>query len=117
LGSEGGAGRALTNAVRASLGAAVAAVLGLAAVGRPVAGIALAAGLLLGAVNGPWIRRSVASSQAFWLASMGRLGVLSLAGVGVGYLLGTDLIWLCVAGLAASQMILATASLWEGLAG
>ncbi len=114
--TDGEAARVLRGAVGGSLLMAALAGGSLSLLGRPAAGAALAAGLLLGAVNGPWIRRSLGTASAFWLASMGRLGALSLAAVGIGFALGTELIWLTVAGVAFSQIILAGASARQGMA-
>jgi hypothetical protein len=48
--------------------------------------------------------------------SLARLAGLSVAGVGIGYLLGVDMIWLVVAGLALAQLALSAAAIREVLA-
>ena len=105
--------RALRNAACACAAAAcLALAVGLAA-GQWRAGVALAAGLLLGAVNGPWARQTLSTGVSFRFLSLGRLAVLSAAGIGAGALLGLDVAWLPVLGLGAAQMALAGAALVE----
>ena len=47
--------------------------------------------------------------------SLGRLAVLSAAGLGIGFLLGSDVAWLVLLGLAAAQVLLAIAAAREML--
>ena len=110
---EGPAAAALRAALRGCLGAAVAAVAISALAGSPRAGIAIAAGLAIGSVNGHLALRSLASDASFRIASLGRLGILSAAGVGVGLLLGTDVVYFTIAGLAVAQLILAGVAAYE----
>jgi hypothetical protein len=78
------------------------------------AGAALAAGLLIGSANGFLAERSLASGS-FRVFSLGRLAALSTAGIGVGFLLGVDVIWLVVMGLALAQVALSAAAIREVL--
>jgi hypothetical protein len=75
--------------------------------GRPLAGAALAAGLILGSAN-PWLaRRSLGMEASFRTASLGRLGVLTAAGLAVGSLLGLQNAPLTIVGLGVAQLLLA----------
>jgi hypothetical protein len=101
------AAQTLQKVLRGSIGAAAASLIVLSVAGVPRAGFALAAGLVLGSINGHLALRSLRSNASFRIASLGRLGALSALGVGVGFLLGTDVVYLTIAGLAAAQLILA----------
>lgn len=105
--------RALRNTVRACWSGALAAGVLFALIGAPRPGLALAAGLFIGSLNGHWAVRSLSSEVSFRLTSMGRLGVLSAAALGVGFLLGPDVVWVAVAGVAAAQLALAGCGLRE----
>jgi hypothetical protein len=83
-----------------------------AVVGHPRAGLALAAGLLVGSANGVLISRSLRAGMPFQAASLGRLGVLSAAGLGIGFLLGLDVVAWTLFGLAAAQLALAAAGVF-----
>lgn len=107
------ANRALRNAAVACALAAVLAISAAATAGQWRAGAALAAGLLLGALNGPWAQRTLNAGISFRFMSLGRLAVLSAAAIGVGAVLGIDVAWLPVLGLGVAQMVLAGAALVE----
>jgi hypothetical protein len=79
------------------------------------AGAALAAGLVIGSANGPLANQSLGLGP-FSMLSLGRLGVLTAAGVGVGMLLGVDVLWLVAVGLALAQVVLAGVAAREILA-
>ncbi len=79
------------------------------------AGAAVAGGLLIGSANGFLADRSLRLG-GFRMFSLGRLAALSIAGVGIGYLLGVDVIWLVVVGLALAQLALSAAAIREILA-
>ena len=76
------------------------------------AGAALAAGLLIGSGNGFLADRSLRLG-AFRMFSLARLAGLSAAGVGTGLLLGVNVIWLVVVGLALAQVALSAAAVRE----
>jgi hypothetical protein len=78
-------------------------------------GAALAAGVMIGSANGLLVDRSLGLG-AFRMFSLARLAGLSTAGVGIGYLLGVDVIWLVVAGLALAQLALSAAAIREVVA-
>ncbi len=108
--------RALRNAVAVSVVSGAVAAFALAVLGRPRAGLALAAGLLIGSVNGYFVARSLGAGVPLHAGSLARLGVLTAAGLAAGFALGTDVAWLALAGLAGSQLALAGASFKEALA-
>ncbi len=107
--------RALRSTVAVSIAFAALALCGLTAWGHTRAGVALAAGLVIGSFNGLWARRTVGSEIPFRAASLGRLAVLTAIGLAVGFALGTDVVWLTLVGLAVAQLILAGAALKEML--
>jgi hypothetical protein len=90
-------------------GAVLAAGAGLA-LGSWRGGVAIALGLLVGSVNGLMARRALGLDVSFRLTSLGRLAVLSVAGLGLGALLGLPYIALVLVGIAAAQLVLAIAA-------
>jgi hypothetical protein len=99
----------LTTAIACAAMALAASATGLA-VGQPRAGLALAIGLLLGSANGFLARLGVGLGGAFLATSMGRLVLLSTVGLGAGVLLGLDVAWWTLVGLAIAQFVLALAA-------
>ena len=108
--------RALRTVVAACWGGALVAVVATAVAGVPRAGLALAAGLVIGSLNGHLAVRALASEVSFRVSSMGRLAMLTAAALGAGFLLGTDVVWLALAGVALTSLVLAGAGLREALA-
>ena len=84
-----------------------AALAGLTVAGRPLAGAALAAGLIIGSANAWLARKSLAIDASFRAASLGRLAVLTAAGLGVGSLFGLQNVPLTIVGLGVAQLLLA----------
>jgi hypothetical protein len=99
--------RALWTAAYICVIAAVICVAGLTLAGQPRIGVALAAGLMIGAASGPLALRSLASGLPYSTVSMTRLMVQSAIALGVGYALGTDVIWIPMLGVAGALAILA----------
>lgn len=86
-------------------------VVALAAIGgHTVTGVAIAAGCLLGSVNGPLARRALASDLGFRSSSLLRLALTTAAGILVGALLGRHEIFFVLVGLGAAQLTLAAVS-------
>jgi hypothetical protein len=98
--------RAVWGAARASLAAAGLSAIALSLIGQPRFGFALAAGLVVGAFSGVLALRTLHSGLPFRMASMARLAIQSALALGVGYMLGLDVIWVPVLGLVASHVIL-----------
>jgi hypothetical protein len=98
--------RASWTVAKVSLAAAVISTLALTAVGHPRIGVALAGGLVLGAFSGVLALRSLHAGLPFRLTSLARLAAQSVLGLGFGYLLGIDVVWVPVVGLVVSQVIL-----------
>ena len=107
--------RALRTAVIAAAGSALVVLASFALVGDWRYGAALASGLLLGSLNGPWTYLSLRLDLPFRAHSVTRLAVLSAAGIGIGLLIAPATIWMVAIGLAAAQLLLAAASLRESL--
>lgn len=108
--------RALRTVVAACWGGALVVAMTGILTGAPRAGLALAAGLVIGSVNGHLAVRSLGSEVSFRVTSIGRLAVLTVAALGAGFLLGPDVVWLALAGLALTSLVLAGAGLREALA-
>ena len=96
-------------AAACAAGALIAAAAGLA-LGSWRPGAAIALGLLAGATNGFLARRALGVGAGFGVTSMGRLALLSAVGLGLGALLGLQLVPLVLAGIAAAQLVLAVAA-------
>lgn len=94
---------------RAAVGCLLAAAVVLAALvaaGHPRAGIAAAAGLALGSLNGVAAGRAFNAGMNPRASSLVRLVVLSGAAVAVALLIGLDDAWLVLLGVGAAQMVL-----------
>ena len=85
----------------------------LSAAGHPRIGIALAAGLLLGAANGYLARRALTAPLAFQTSSLLRLGLLTGCGLGVAALLGLQTAPFVIGGIAVAQLLLAGVAVWQ----
>ncbi len=73
-------------------------------------GLALGLGSLLGSVNGLLALRALGAGTSFAATSLGRLALLSAAGIGVAALIDLRLAPLVLAGIAVAQLVLAVAS-------
>jgi hypothetical protein len=104
-------------AATAALCAAAAAVglIALSIAGQPLAGVAVALGLGLGAANGFLAATFLRLGIAFAATSLARLMLLTLLAVASGLLLGWPRMILVAAGIAAAQLVLSAASLREVL--
>ncbi|MGP8161996.1 MAG: hypothetical protein ACLQGJ_12395 [Candidatus Dormibacteria bacterium] len=106
---------ALNVTAAACTGMAVVALVVAAALGQPLAGVALALGLLLGGANGFLAVRLLGLGVAFAATSLLRLMILTLLAIGSGFVLGWDRAILVAAGMAVAQLVLSGASLREVL--
>ena len=86
--------------------AAVIAFLVLALVGQPFAGGFLGVGLALGGLNGLVAGGAADALGSFRMASLMRLGFLSIAALAIGLLFEPSLAWVIVVGLASSQFVM-----------
>jgi hypothetical protein len=66
--------------------------------------------LLVGAVNGFLARRALGLDAGVRLTALGRLGLLSAIGLGLGALLGLPYVPLVLLGIAGAQLVLAVAA-------
>jgi hypothetical protein len=91
------------------ISAALAGVAAVAAAmaGNWKAGIALAAGLIIGSGNGLVTARSLDSSVGFQASSLARLGVMSVLALLAASLIGLADAWLVLLGVAAALLVLA----------
>ena len=111
--AAGNPGRTLKlTVVTCTVGAAVSVLLGIG-LGAWPAGVGLAAGLLLGSVNGFAAQRSLGIDAAFRVSSLIRLAALTGVGIGAGLLLGS--VVSVILGLGLAQLALAASALKEGL--
>lgn len=99
---EGVTGRA---AIGCLLAAAAALLTGFVA-GYPRAGVAAAAGLALGSLNGVAAGRAFNAGMNPRASSLVRLVVLSAVAVVAALLIGLDNAWLVLLGVGAAQMVL-----------
>jgi hypothetical protein len=86
--------------------AAVVAFLTLALLGQPKAGAFLAVGVALGGLNGLLASGTADILGSFRVASLARLGFLSMLALAIGLLFEPALAWVIVAGLASSQFVM-----------
>jgi len=86
--------------------AAVVAFLTLALLGQPTAGAFLAVGVALGGLNGLLASGTADVLGSFRIASLARLGFLSVLALAIGLLFEPALAWIIVAGLASSQFVM-----------
>ena len=106
IGATGPADSLRTTAIVCAGGALLAMTAGLA-LGSWRGGLAAALGLLVGAVNGFLARKALGFEAGFGFTSLGRLGLLSAVGLGLGALLGIVYVPLVLAGIAVAQLVLA----------
>ena len=88
------------------LAAALVALVALVAAGNARAGIAAAAGLVLGSVNGAIAGRALEAGLSPRATSLARLAVLTVAAIVVGLVIGLSYAWLVILGVAAAQLVL-----------
>ena len=100
----------LRSTVAVCLGAAVLALVVGVTTGHGRAGLAAALGLVLGSANGFLARLMLRNEFGFGFTSMGRLALLSAAGLGIAALLGLDVAQFVLGGLAVAQLVLAVLS-------
>lgn len=92
-----------------------ASVLALGLGGHLDAGLALAIGIGVGSTNGYLAKHTLGLEMSFWITSLGRLAVLSAAGLSVALLLDSAFAWLVPVGIAVAQMVMAGVALKEAV--
>ena len=100
-----------TAAIACVVLACVAALVASLGFGQPLAGGAVAAGLLLGALNGAAAAKLINLPVPFLATSLARLLTLSMVGIAVGLAFSVSRIWLVILGLGFAQLALAGAAL------
>ena len=104
--------RAVRNAaIACAVLAVLAAIIGFAAFRQPLAGGALATGLLLGALNGAMAAKLINLPVPFLATSLARILTLSMVGIAIGLAFGLSRVWLVILGLGIAQLALAGAAL------
>lgn len=78
--------------------------------GHLVAAGALTGGLLIGSTNGFLARRALRADLDFRFTSLGRLALLTAAGIGLGAALGWAALPFALGGVALAQLLLAGAA-------
>ena len=106
-----GAARTLKLAGLVCVAGALTAIAAFGATRHPLAGVALAVGLLLGATNGMAAARLIRLPIPFFATSLARIVTLTTIGIAIGLALGFTNIWLVILGLGAAQLVLAGAAL------
>ena len=96
----------LTTAIACAAMALAASAIGLA-LGQARPAIALAVGLLIGASNGFMARRALAFDAGFRATSIVRLTALTAVGLAVGLMVGLEVAWWALIGVAGAQLVLA----------
>ena len=107
-------GGILKETVVVSAAAAAIALLAGAAIGDLSLGAGLAAGLLIGSLNGPSVAALMARETPFVASTIVRLTAFSVAAIAVAVLLRSD-VWAVLLGVAAAQGVLVAASIRRGL--
>ncbi|MGH7911152.1 MAG: hypothetical protein ACREOV_05485 [Candidatus Dormibacteraceae bacterium] len=97
----------------AALAAAVLALLAGAVSGYWLYGLASGIGLAIGSSNAYLAKRSLGGPLGFRTASMMRLGLLSLAGIAAGLLLGLPTLPFVIGGIALAQLLFAAVAIRE----
>ena len=107
-------GGILKETVAASVAAAAVAILAGAALGHLSTGAGLAAGLLIGSLNGHALAALMARGTPFVASTIVRLAAFSAVAIVAAILLRSD-VWAVLLGVAAAQGMLVTASIRRGL--
>ena len=104
----------LKETVAAAAAAAAVAILAGVVLGHLPTGAGLAAGLLIGSLNGHALAALMARGAPFVASTIVRLAAFSAVAIAVAILLGSDM-WAVLLGVAAAQGLLAAASIRRGL--
>jgi len=94
---------------------AVGSVATLSLLGQPPIGFALGAGLVIGSLNGFMAKYALGSALGFGASSLGRLGLLTAAGLVAALIFGVDTAVWVLAGLAAAQLVQAGLAVAEAV--
>jgi hypothetical protein len=107
-------GGILRETVAASAAAAAVAILSGAVLGHFSTGAGLAAGLLIGSLNGHALAALMARGAPFLASTMLRLAAFSAVAIAVAIMLRSDA-WTVLVGVAAAQGLLVATSIRRGL--
>ncbi len=104
----------LRGTVMGSLFLALAAIVASAAIGRLGIGVALAAGLIIGASNGYLLVATVRQRAPFVAASIFRMALLTSTGLMAAIVLHAEA-WAVLLGVGIAQLVFAAEGVREGL--
>jgi hypothetical protein len=107
-------GGILKETVAASAAAAVVAIIAGAVLGHFSTGAGLAAGLLIGSLNGHALAALMARGAPFVASTIVRLAAFSAVAVAVAILLRSDA-WAVLLGVAAAQLLMVATAVRRGL--
>ena len=107
-------GGILKETVAASAAAAVVAILAGAVLGHFSTGAGLAAGLLIGSLNGHALTALMTRRAPFLASTIVRLAAFSAVAIAVAILLRSDM-WAVLLGVAAAQLLMVATAVRRGL--
>jgi hypothetical protein len=107
-------GGILKETVAASAAAAVVAIIAGAVLGHFSSGAGLAAGLLIGSLNGHALAALMARGAPFVASTIVRLAAFSAVAIAVAILLRSDA-WAVLLGVAAAQLLMVATAVRRGL--
>jgi len=99
----------------ACVAGAVLALAGFSLAGSWHVGVGLAFGLLLGAANVILIERAATKTGAVRIASLGRLGLLSALGLGLGLLIAPITAVFVIVGMAGAMLLVSVVAAYEAV--
>ena len=106
-------GRVVRLSTIACLVGAALVLIGTAILGRPVAGVCIAAGAIIGAANGHAARRLLDIGIPFVSTSMLRIMTLTVLSFAVGAVFGFGHVWQVILGVGGAQLVMAGSALVE----
>jgi hypothetical protein len=112
--AQGAQTNLLRDTVAVSAAAAVLVIVASVVAGRLTLGIGLAAGLVIGSMNGHLLSALMAREVPFVAGSVTRMAVVSAVGVLAAFLLGSQA-WAVLLGVGAAQLVMVGAGIRQGL--
>jgi hypothetical protein len=104
----------LKNTVAVSTALAVLIFIASLIVGHLTVGVGLAAGLVIGSMNGPLLAALMARDTPFVAGSLTRMAIVSAVAVLAAFLIGSQA-WAVLLGVAAAQLVMVGAGIRQGL--
>ncbi|HET7465978.1 MAG TPA: hypothetical protein VFL29_04885 [Candidatus Dormibacteraeota bacterium] len=104
----------LRETVVASAAIAASAILGSLLLGQQAVGVGLAAGLIIGSLNGHALAALMVRGTPLVASTVVRLAAFSAAAIGIAFLLRSEA-WAVLLGVGAAQAVMVVASIRQGL--